>query len=729
MLLQDLPEEPLTAWTRVVAHAKQVARVGTLRRVAGLDIAPRTPEVVRPDRLIPYRALGARLVGREAARRALDEALASGRSTRAGTVVAVVGLGGLGKTQLVVEHATGNDYPGGVYWFDADGDVDGQLGRLSERAGWTVPDAESSWKITRARERLRSVENALVVFDNVDDFARIADLVVGAPSRRTVLVSRSLQPGFPAVTLEPLDNGAATALLTDAAGRTPAHADALLAPLAGLPLAIELAGAWLRGHPAGDGVTVATDLAEAGLGAAALAGEGFTSATAHSSDLRATLRIPDHVLVSSRLRRVVDALAWSGPTRIGEELLAYMLGMAVDALRIHLDQLADARLVEVVGGRVGMHRLVAAARREAVPLGNEEAAPLVERVVEWFRARKEDWRHLDQFEAELDHLVAWRGNAASLGLAEAEVRLWWLAAYPMYHRGRSREVAETLAEAWRLYEAHRLDVPWLEAELCLDRNWALATLERVDGLEHIVRRAVVLCAEHPEIPADVRVRAQLALCDLLQASEREHEAAPSFNLAWELLAVAEDPSTLLSAPLALSLAVNFLPRGLALREGGTLLARLMRVVGERHPKVLGARSVLAWEHDRASPRREYLRELRRLYELQCEVQGPNHPNTVDFLARLGSSELGHRDPAAALKSFSEALRIQVEAFGQQSRNRRSVTLRLGLAVALYHLHRAEDARKILAPAVAANPPGSPLYDEVEKIRLEISQLPSAPRRR
>ncbi|MBK9367397.1 MAG: SIR2 family protein [Deltaproteobacteria bacterium] len=216
---------------------------------------PTTYDPSRPCFFVPFPSKGEHMIGRAEGLAQVRAALADGRPTVIGQTAAFTGIGGLGKTQLAVEycHEARAEYPGGVYWFTADEDLDHQLLRLVGEAAWAHPSTEPAVAIAMARQRLRTARRALFVYDNVERELGARDLRP-EPGRgcHVLLTSRIEQPAFERVELKLLDAASSRALVIDVARRTPEGPDeeqalaTICAHLDGLPLALELAGAWLN---------------------------------------------------------------------------------------------------------------------------------------------------------------------------------------------------------------------------------------------------------------------------------------------------------------------------------------------------------------------------------------------------------------------------------------------------------------------------------------------------
>ena len=245
-----------------------------------------------------------RFVGREADLNYLHDRLDAHRK------VAIVGMFGLGKTELALQYARahGADYPGGVAWFTA-----ATFGE--DLSKWIqvelFPDRDlrhldlkhqviEAWKAWRDFCAQRP---ALVIVDDVTDYHQ--QVVPYLPSNegiaapfRFVFTSRSEIPTLQTFALPQLAAAAAMQLLAGLAGTARIQADAATAEaicqrLGYLPLALTLMGSWLNVDPDRTVADLHHALNEQGLDAPALD------------------RAPDEILTAERGVKAAFAISWA----------------------------------------------------------------------------------------------------------------------------------------------------------------------------------------------------------------------------------------------------------------------------------------------------------------------------------------------------------------------------------------------------------------------------------
>jgi tetratricopeptide (TPR) repeat protein len=455
-------------------------------RAAALKVEEKATPVVadydprHPPFFVPFRQKGEQVIGREASLQAVREQLTSRRRTAIGQTASFQGLGGLGKTQLAVEYAYRfkDAYPNGVIWINADQDIDAQLTELAEKARWVSPLSEHKYKLEVAQRRLRTYSDCLVIFDNLEDPQAIEEYLPEPQADPHILVtSRTPQPGFTPIPLDPLSETLSIELLYQEAGRkaegeTEEHAAREIArTLGGLPLALELAGAYLQFRSIS--FRQYLDLLNQNLKAATavkFTGGGFTR---HETDLYSTLKINEEVFAEEpRLRDILDLLTWSGTAPMGLSLMCKLLDVENPVeLTGALGLGTLLRMLQKSPGAesYSIHRLLAEVRREEIPLnGREEwANQTCKRIGDWFQERRKEFLNLPLLEAEIDHLKVWQEQAPRYA-PEQSSRLIWLESSPPYHRGRYQEATALIKGALRLFEENQTKDDELKANLLND---------------------------------------------------------------------------------------------------------------------------------------------------------------------------------------------------------------------------------------------------------------------
>jgi tetratricopeptide (TPR) repeat protein len=210
------------------------------------------PTIGIPQNL-PYSGV-AQFVGRQAELERLHWQLQPGSPV---AISAVSGMGGIGKTELALEYARqqcrADAYPGGICWLRAREDVGSQLISFARSLlNLTPPDdlelaEQVRWCWGRWREGA-----ALLILDDVQDYAAVRSLLPPSESRFQVLMTTRSHLGSPVqdVQLDVLSEAEALELLRvlvqdDRIDQQLAQAQQLCDWLGYLPLGIELVGRYL----------------------------------------------------------------------------------------------------------------------------------------------------------------------------------------------------------------------------------------------------------------------------------------------------------------------------------------------------------------------------------------------------------------------------------------------------------------------------------------------------
>ena len=290
-------------------------------------------------------------------REELAALLGAARNT---SMVAIDGMGGVGKTALAVHaaHLLTADFPGGQLYLDLHGFTPGRervepaealrvllaaLGLPPGRIPDGVAERAALWRSELATRR------AIVLLDNAADADHVRDLLPGAGQSFVVITSRRRMvelDGVQPISLDVLPTEEAAELFVESAGGTrPGDVGEVLRRCGNLPLAIRVAAARLRHRPAWTLDTLVERLREGEL--------------AVSDVFGMSLRQLDPA--QRRMFRLLGLVP-------GEDIDAYgaaaLAGIPLGNARSLLEDLVDVHLVqEPAAGRYRMHDLLRQAAR------------------------------------------------------------------------------------------------------------------------------------------------------------------------------------------------------------------------------------------------------------------------------------------------------------------------------------------------------------------------------
>jgi Domain of unknown function (DUF4062)/Tetratricopeptide repeat len=330
----------------------------------------------------------------------IARALQGGDTTVAlGQVVASTGLGGLGKTQLAVElvHRYGRFFTGGVFWlsFASAGEIPLQVAAC---AGPGFEERSLDERVQRVKDAWQGATPRLLVFDNCEEEALLETWRPTSGSCRVLVTSRrptwSPTMGVTALPLEVLPRPDSIEMLRryrpDLAPDDPGL-DAIAQELGDLPLALHLAGSYLRAYRAA--VSLDAYLAELRhadvVRHASLLGAGLDDAVSPTHHVQSVAQTFALCLGHLDREREVD--------RVAIQLLARMACMAAgepvprDLLAKTLEDVEPRRradglrrlgavgLVEEGEGWLRLHRLLVHFVRHEAP--DPKAQPAVDRAL------------------------------------------------------------------------------------------------------------------------------------------------------------------------------------------------------------------------------------------------------------------------------------------------------------------------------------------------------------
>ncbi|WP_157845221.1 tetratricopeptide repeat protein [Pseudofrankia saprophytica] len=684
---------------------------------AGGDDGPAGPSVWN----VPPPVVG--FVGRQEQLSELANKLTAGAAV---SVVALAGMGGVGKTALAVEYAYRHEDEFDVVWWVPAERADLIAGRLAElgEALELPTGAEPAAVFAELRRRGRPW---LLIFDNVEDPAAVAPLRPTDRWGRLLVTSRRAGWGGPRATVQvpTLPRAESVALLSDRlAGVDPVVADGVADLLGDLALALEQAAGFCAqtGTPLAE---LASWLVERLEDVIALGGvadrAGETVATLWDLSIeRLSVTAPAAV-------ELLELLALFAPEPVPLDLFegrAELLGGGLLAEAAG-DRLAWARLVGALVGyslasrdtaAVWVHRLVAAATRRK--LGEVRRAELVAVLVGLLRADLPEnitrapegwprwWALLAHARTVLDSADDPTGLAAPCQADPPATAgdLSWLCdrtATFLQEQAQPAEALPLFQRALAIGEAaYGPDHPVVATRL---NNLAsvLQDLGRVGEAVPLFQRALAIdeAVYGPDHPVVARALSYLALA--LRGLGRAGEAVPLFQRALAIDEAVYGPDHPVVASVLNNLASALHDLGRA-GEAVPLFQRALAideaVYGPDHPEVATDLNNLALTLQDLGRAGEAVPLFQRALAIGQAVYGPDHPVVATRLNNLALplQALGRVGEAAPL--FQRALAIDEAVYGPDHPD--VATVLNNLASALQDLGRVGEAVPLFQRALA-----------------------------
>lgn len=242
---------------------------GDFERFKKLKASKIDPNTIPPVRPLPpgsrmTQAPNPLFVGRENEMRDLQRMLTPGSGTLVGVHAAVIGMGGVGKTQLAVEyaHRYGHLYQGGVFWLNFAGEEDpiNEVARCGGPEGMDI----AGWNGMKAPEQASRVQKAweegerasLLIFDNAEEPAAVEKWRPKSGHCSVLITCRRgdwpPEMGVAPLGIETLPREKSLELLAEVRpliskpGKDREAAEKICESLGDLPLALTVAAAYLR---------------------------------------------------------------------------------------------------------------------------------------------------------------------------------------------------------------------------------------------------------------------------------------------------------------------------------------------------------------------------------------------------------------------------------------------------------------------------------------------------
>ncbi|MBC2905909.1 FxSxx-COOH system tetratricopeptide repeat protein [Streptomyces cupreus] len=628
---------------------------------------------------LPAQPFVGRSVDLDRLRQSLSRSAGRGIVTQAtATATAVSGLGGIGKTALVLRyaHATRETYSL-VWWITGESEeqIDTGLADLALRlypswAAHATARERTEWALTW----LERHHGWLLVYDNVEHPQNLTPVMGRLLGHGHQLVTSRSRGGWPEgadlVDLDVLGDEESVELLRATAGHVGGGThDELVAQLAAdlghLPLALTQAGAYLREtrmrldtyreRLARVPELVLTD-------GASRSGRTITQIWRTSLE---TIRGAHPVAVPT-----LYALAWFAAEPVPREVASRLAGAKDEVLAA----LAAYHLVTSGPDGLSLHRLVQKTLRQASPAEAPNARDRAERALaaECAGATQERLRQL------LVHIQA----LASPGPPPTTPSNDILA---MYRRGAEELISR---------EQQSLAIPLMDrvvqAETHVPDDEALADRDRLADLHTQAGNPARAVELYRNLYLD---RRRLHGPDAQETLRGHHDLALAHHKAGEAIRAVRELRTVVADRLRVQgsehedtlTARADLAKALqqaghheeAVAEFESVHADRERLLGDRHEDTLAARTGLARAHEAAGDHRTALRLYEAAVTDRTHVHGPDHTETLKSRGELASAHSSAGDPVTALGLYEELLadreRVQGEDHADTLRCRQHLT--------------------------------------------------------
>ncbi|MCB8979887.1 MAG: tetratricopeptide repeat protein [Ardenticatenaceae bacterium] len=395
-LWQELGVEPMDETRQLIVQIetfKETHGGGVAwNTVVGLPTRPpASDELPEPDNLpshayVPYQR-NRDFVGRRDTLLEIGQALLPEEGDAGQRAVAITGMGGLGKTQLAVEfcYRYGRFFPGGVFWLSfANGQNVAEEVMIigGERGLGLYQDAErltQADKVGRVLKAWQEPIPRLLIFDTCEDEALLTQWLPVTGGCRVLITTKrgvwSPELGVMPIPLHHLARLESIRLLQKlVAGLDGPTADEMAAESGDLPLALYLAGGFLRRYQQITPAQYLQQLREKGLlQHPSLQGRGVThSPTGHELNVARTFALNFEQLDAAdevdrmAIRLLANAIAFAHGEAIPKQLLLACVQDGADDLMqelLAIDGLTRLLMLgivrEVASENVQLHRLVA----------------------------------------------------------------------------------------------------------------------------------------------------------------------------------------------------------------------------------------------------------------------------------------------------------------------------------------------------------------------------------
>lgn len=676
--------------------------------------------VTRPGAIHSLPSRNQAFTGRTTLLERLDASMrhAGEGGTRNRGVVSLIGMGGIGKTQLALEYAHRHaDQYGLVWWVGADqlAAVMASLTELASHLGLTA--VQPSLLIRALWVELAARRDWLLVYDNLDDLAAMNDLLP-PDGGRLLITSRDPRIGRIGTRIDVTEferDESITLLSHRCPSLSPDDADRVAAAVGDLPLSVEQVGCFLdetgletadyltllRSQPTASGLDDRTVSAHPGL----------VWVVATSRDRLVTTGGPAAATLLDRLAFLApEPIPLGSDPAVGPPRFGVRLGdTATAALAVR--KIVTLGLARHVDNALQMHRLIHTLLRARLPFDEREgihhaAEELLATIVPGDPDTPESWREYGLIVPHVRELLSSAATLPGIPLdAEAFRTLVLKVQRYLYFSGQSRsavDICRMTQESWTarlgpdhpdtLHSGYNLASNLFElGEYAQAREVDQDVWDRrrrVLGVDHqdTIRSAHQLAADlydlgdfagaraldeegwrhrrrllgkhHP----DTLQSAHYLGSDLYELGELE-QARDLNQEVWKRrrqVLGEEHPDTLHSAHhLASDLCdLGALERALEMQR--VVLGQRRRILGEEHPDTLRSAHYLAITLHRMADYPQARAVNEDVWNRRRRLHGDNHPDTL-------RSAYSFADDLRALEEYTRARELHHDTWERRSR--------------------------------------------------------------
>ena len=618
------------------------------------------------------------------------------RLDRASRTQALVGLAGIGKTQIALEHAHRcRDQYTLIWWLRADEEstLNDDYTALARELFRNIPDRNPEATRDAVRRELERRDNWLLVFDGSSDPTTVAACVPSRHKGNVLITSRNpnwrgIGGVFP---IPPMDRNESISFLSHRSGRSESilAAGQLAKALGDLPLALEQAAALIEQTR----ISFSDYLRRLERHWGELLSRGRGGPTQDSIALSLEITFSQLEATAPASAELLNLLAFVAPEGFEKKWLANGAEVVGGSLAgtvsepFYLDEALGAllqfSLIDVNYETISIHRIVAALARSRMSyqLRTDSAQKALRLMDASFNFDTADPRTWPTSAAMLPHALAAVEHAQQTDVTvAAAATLLNRVGQCLFRSGRYEQARVALDRGLAIgYRIYGEDNPRLSA-IANNLGRVLMKLGDLTGAREQFEWALTLDekAYGPSHPHVAEVQNNYGLC--LARLDQPEQAREQFESALRIYEGIHGPNHPNVATILNNLGFMRLSSG-DLTGAWELLQRALGAAhgayGPNHPDVasilLNLGDVLRYQGSHSAARAQYTRAL----TVDEIVYGPLHPDVARDLAHLGDLLVDQNEAATAKIHFTRALQIDEAVYGINHPNLNSRLTDLG----------------------------------------------------